>query len=174
MVMLKDKMKEGYRSPAVMKYSWTFIAERFGHFLVQKPEGPNNGLLLIDASRKNPESDIRRAVQKTIKGGGVWKGIDHVIEQPIFVESHTHNLIQLADMIAYVALKHYKGDSNSEGLFETKPKMYRFGGRLEGFGLKEFPWVCRSGSRSAQLRGICFPKPHACGSTLTSVYYLIG
>lgn len=139
-VMCKDKMEERYRSPAVTEYSWMFVTERLEHFLVQKPEGTNNGLLFIDASQKNPESEIRRAVRKAVKNGGIWKDIDHVIEQPIFVESYTHNLIQLADMIAYVILKHYKGDSRFEGLFEMlKSKMYQVDGRLDGFGLKKFP-----------------------------------
>ena len=139
-VMLKDKMKGKYRSPTVTEYSWLFVTERFEHFLVQKPKGTNNGLLFIDASQKNPESDIRRAVRKAINEGGIWKDIDHIIEQPIFVESHTSDLIQLADMIAYVVLKHYKGDSRFEESFEMlKSKMYRVDGELDGFGLKEFP-----------------------------------
>ena len=95
-VMFKDKMKDRYRSPAVTEYSWMFVTERFEHFLAQKPEGTNNGLLFIDASQKNPQEDTRKAVLSAIKDGGLWKGIDHIIEQPIFVESHTYNLIQLA------------------------------------------------------------------------------
>lgn len=139
-VMFKDRMGEMYRSQTVVDYSWMFVAERFEHFLVQKPVETNNGLLFIDASHKNPESDIRRALQKAVKNGSIWQSIDHVIEYPIFVESHVHNLIQLADMIAYVMLKHYKGDSEFEELFELlKSKMYRSGGKLDGFGLKEFP-----------------------------------
>jgi len=139
-VMFKDRMTEIYRSPTVMNYSWMFVVERFEHFLVQKPAETNNGLLFIDASQKIPESDIKRAVRKVVKNGSSWQNIDHVIEYPIFVESHVHNLIQLADMIAYVMLKHYKGDSKFEELFELlKSKMYRAGGKLDGFGLKEFP-----------------------------------
>ena len=139
-IMFKDKMADMYRSQTVMDYSWMFVAERFEHFLVQKPAETNNGLLFIDASQKNPESDIRRALQKAVKNGSNWQSIDHVIEHPIFVESHAHNLIQLADMIAYVMLKHYKGDSEFGELFELlKSRMYRYGGKLDGFGLKEFP-----------------------------------
>lgn len=139
-VMFKDKMKDRYHSPAVTEYSWMFVTERFEHFLTQKPKGTNNGLLFIDASQKNPQEEIRKAVRKAIKDGGLWKGIDHVIEQPIFVESHTYNLIQLADMIAYVILKHYKGDLKFKEFFEMlKSKMYRIDGNLDGFGLKEFP-----------------------------------
>ena len=139
-VMFKDKMKDRYRSPAVTEYSWMFVTERFEHFLAQKPEGTNNGLLFIDTSQKNPQEEIRKAVRKAIKDGGLWKGIDHVIEQPIFVESHMYNLIQLADMIAYVILKHYKGDPKFKEFFEMlKSKMYRVDGNLDGFGLKEFP-----------------------------------
>ena len=43
-------------------------------------------------------------------------------------------------MIAYVILKHYKGDSNFKEFFEMlKSKMYRVDGKLDSFGLKEFP-----------------------------------
>ena len=66
----------------------------------------------------------------------------HVIEQPVFVESHTHNLIQLADMIAYVIHRYYKGDPNFTEFFElSKSKMYRVDGKPDSFGLKEFPWM---------------------------------
>lgn len=139
-VMFKDKMARMYRSQTVIDYSWMFIAERFEHFLVQKPVETNNGLLFIDASQKNPESDIRRALQKAVKNGSIWQSIDHVIEHPIFVESRVNGLVQLADMIAYVMLKHYRGDSEFEEMFELlKLKMYRVNGKLDGFGLKEFP-----------------------------------
>ncbi len=139
-VMFKDRMMEMYRSQTVMDYSWMFVAERFEHFLMQKPAETNNGLLFIDASQKKPESDIRNALRKAVKNDSIWQSIDHVIEHPIFVESHAHNLIQLADMIAYVMLKHYRSDSEFEGLFELlKSKMYRSGSKLDGFGLKEFP-----------------------------------
>ena len=96
---------------------------------------------------------------KAIKDGGLWKGIDCVIEQPIFVESHPNNLIQLADMIAYVIHGYYKGDSNLKEFFEmSKSKMYRVDGKPDSFGLKEFPWMCGSGGRCAQLRRNCLPK----------------
>lgn len=139
-VMFKDRMEEMYRSPTVMNYSWMFVVERFEHFLAQRPAETNNGLLFIDGSQKKPESDIKSALWKAVKHGSSWQSIDHVIEYPIFVESHVHNLVQLADMIAYVVLKHYKSDPEFEELFELlKSKMYRFGGKLDGFGLKEFP-----------------------------------
>lgn len=139
-VMLKDKMVGMYSSPEVVDYSWTFIVERFEHFLVQKPAETNNGLLFIDAIQKIPELEITRAIRKTVKKGSNWHDIDHVIEYPIFVESHAHNLVQLADMIAYVMSKHYNGETKFEKLFERlKSKMYRSAGKLDGFGLKEFP-----------------------------------
>lgn len=138
--MFKDKMVGVYTSPTVTSYSWLFVVERFEHFLAQKPTGTNNGLLLIDASQKIPELEIRRALRNAIKMGGIRHRIDHIIEDPIFVESDTHNLIQLADMVAYVLLKHYKGDSKFEEWFGLlKSKMYRSGDGPDIFGLKEFP-----------------------------------
>ena len=56
------------------------------------------------------------------------------------MESYRWNLIQLADMIAYVVHKHYRKDSRFErGLKPLEPKMYHSGGRLYGFGINEIP-----------------------------------
>ncbi len=48
------------------------------------------------------------------------------------------NLIQMADMIAYVVHRHYKKDLRFEKWFKLLvPKMYHSGNQLYGYGIRE-------------------------------------
>ena len=151
-VIFKDAMKIQYPNLNPMESSWTFIVERFEHFLKSEPDETNNGLVFVDSSQKKPESEIKSVIWRLARYGSVMQRIDHVIEDPIFTKSHLRNLIQLADMVAYVVYKNYKGDPTFKGWFERlKPRMYQPNGRLYGFGIKEFPDKKLAGSRSTQM-----------------------
>ena len=139
-IIFKDRMKEQYTTPKTMEYSWTFIVESFEHFLKQQPEETNNGLIFVDSSQKVPESEIKDVIRRLVRQGSHWQKARHVIEDPIFTKSHLRNLIQLADMIAYITQKYYRYDPKFKAWFERlKPKMYQPGGVLTGFGIKKFP-----------------------------------
>lgn len=141
-VVVKDLMKDLYDAPSPTEYSWTLIMERFEHFLKYKPGGANNGLILMDSSQKDPESEIRDIVSRLVRQGGPMQRADHVLEDMIFVQSHLRNPIQLADMAAYVVHKYYKGDPMFKDLFEKiMLKMYRPMGMSEGYGIKVFPKI---------------------------------
>ena len=139
-IVLKDKLNKKYTTPKAMEYSWTILVERFEHLLRNESEETNNGLLFVDSDQKIPEQEIKDLIWKLVRRGSAMQRVDHVIEDPIFTKSHLRNLIQLADMIAYVIHKHYRGDAQFENWFEgLKHKMYQPGGDLNSFGLKEFP-----------------------------------
>ena len=139
-VISKDEMKARYTVPKPMEYSWMFIMECFEDFLKLQPERTNNGLVFVDSSQKVPESETRDIIQSLVRKGSPQQQIDHVIEDPIFVKSHLRNMIQLADMIAYVVYRHHKGDPRFREWFEMlKPKMHTHDGKLDGFGFKKFP-----------------------------------
>ena len=140
-IIFKDLLKDKDLSLTLMEYSWTFITERFEHFLKQQPADSNNGLIFIDSSQKIPESEIKSVLYSLVREGSMWQNIDHVIEEPIFTRSHLRNLIQLADMIAYVIYRHYyKKDVKFKEWFESLvAKMYQPYGSIHGYGIKEFP-----------------------------------
>lgn len=139
-IVLKDKLNSQYITPKAKEYSWTILVERFEGYLRNQPEETNNGLLFVDSDQKIPEKEIKDIVWKLVRRGSIWQSVDHVIEDPIFTKSHLRNLIQLADMIAYVIHKHYKEDHDFEKWFESLiPKMYQPEGKLNTYGLKEFP-----------------------------------
>ena len=138
-IIFKDRLKRRYSSE-VMKQSWTLLVGGFERFLKQKPIQTNNGLLFMDSSQKAPDAEIMNVVRRLVGGSSKRRDIHHTIENPIFVESHMWNLIQLADMIAYVIHRHYNEDPRFKKWFELlEPKMYHSGGKLYGFGIKELP-----------------------------------
>ena len=139
-IIFKDKMKDRYSTPQPMKYSWTLLVERFEHFLKQQQSETNNGLLFVDSSQKVPESEIKNIILKLVRDGSAQQQVEHVIEDPVFTQSHLRNLIQLADMIAYVIHRYFRHDPKFKDWFEgLKPKMYQPSGRLHGFGIKKLP-----------------------------------
>ena len=139
-VIIKDQLKVRYTTPKTMEYSWTFLIERYEHFLFDKPSETNNGLVFIDSSTKTPESEIKDLIYKLVRRGSTWQYIEHVIEDPIFLKSDRRNLIQLADMVAYCVNRHEKNDPNFGNWFnDLKTKMYQPNGELSKYGLKEFP-----------------------------------
>ncbi len=139
-LMFKDRAKAKYANPRILERAWALMVKRFEHFLKQQPPETNNGLLFIDSSQKVPESEIKNIIKRMVRNDRTRPRIDHVIEDSIFVESHLRNLIQLADMIAYIIYKCRKGDPQFKGWFERlHSKMYRPGGKRNDSGIKEFP-----------------------------------
>jgi len=139
-IILKDKLNQKYVTPKAMEYSWTLLVERFEHLLRNEPEETNNGLLFVDSDQKIPEKEIKDLIWRLVRKGSSMQRVDHVIEDPIFTKSHLRNLIQLADMMAYVIHRSYRGDIKFKDWFDgLKHKMYQPNGELNKFGLKEFP-----------------------------------
>ncbi|MCE2498862.1 MAG: DUF3800 domain-containing protein [Nitrosopumilaceae archaeon] len=154
-IVFKDRL--GRRlSSAVMKSSWRRLTGRFEYFLRQRPNRADDGLFFIDSSQKTPQTEIENAILGEVRRRGNRLGSRHVIENPIFVESDRWNLIQLADMVAYVVHRHCRKDARFERWFKLlEPKMYHSGGRIRGFGINEIP---DSLGREA--------GPHSCGKLL--------
>lgn len=138
-IIFKD-MLEQRRSSAVMKSSWQRLTARFEDFLRHKMLYSDDGLLFVDSSQKVPETEIKEAVLAEIRRKNSQLGSHRVIENPIFVESHRWNLIQLADMIAYITHRAYKKDPRFKRWFQLlQPKMYHSDDNIRGFGINEIP-----------------------------------
>ena len=57
-----------------------------------------------------------------------------------FVDSAGEQLVQAADMAAYIIHKHSRGDGLFGGLFDALvPCMWRQDGIIEGHGIKHYP-----------------------------------
>ena len=138
-IIFKNKLEQR-GSHAVLKYSWQRLTVRFEDFLEQNQIGTDYGLFIIDSMENNLETRIKDTILTGARSGRSRLGNHHVIENPIFVDSFRWNLIQLADMVAYVVHKYYNKDPMFEGWFKSlDSKMYRSGGQLYGFGINEIP-----------------------------------
>lgn len=137
-VVDKDRMADLYGAPDPTEYSWTLVMERFEHFLKSRP-GEDRGRIIMDSSREGSESEIRGTVSRLARRGSRSQRIEHVMEDVTFVQSHRQNMIQLADMAAYVVHRSYADPSFRELFERMRPGMYQPAGSPEGYGVKEFP-----------------------------------
>ena len=136
----KEKMKIRYAIPKTMEYAWTFLIERYDHFLNSQPAITNNGLVFMDSDQNNIESQIKTILSRLVRRGSYWQAIEHVIEDPIFTKSHLRTLIQLSDVIAYFIHRHLTGHADFEKWFNSiSKKMYQPEGDIYKYGLKLFP-----------------------------------
>lgn len=139
-VLDKEAMKNKYVNPKVMDYAWTFLIERYDHFLNTQSSVTNNGLVFMDSDQINIETQIKTILSRLVRRGSYWQAIEHVIEDPIFTKSHLRNLIQLSDVVAYFIHRHRKEHIDFKNWFDSiSKKMYQPDDDLYKFGLKIFP-----------------------------------
>ena len=104
------------------------------------PEETNRGMIFMDSSDKASESEINCTIKRTIRNGTPRQQIERIMQEPVFVRSDEHLTVQLADMVAYIVNRRYKGDSGFDGWFDTiTTKAYCHLGRVRDYGIKEFP-----------------------------------
>ena len=151
-IVFKDYIPSRRSASKLTENIWTFVAERSEHFLKRMPEETNRGMLFMDSSDEISESEISNTIKRTIRNGTPRRQIEHIMRETVFVRSDEHLTVQLADMVAYIVNRRYKGDSRFDGWFETiMAKAYAPSGRVRNYGIKEFPSL-GSGDGSAQMR----------------------
>ncbi len=135
----KDRINRYYNNWNVLVAAWSFMVERFDMFL-----NCNNqkGMLIIDKNMKKPDKEIYDLIQCLRKNGTNYHQVQHIIEQPLFINSLESIGLQLADSIAYCVYKKFSG-SNFEDFHDRCiwPK-YRgdiYSNEHNGYGLKIFP-----------------------------------
>jgi hypothetical protein len=72
------------------------------------------GLLLFDSISKKRDGEIWNLVSDLLKEGSGYEKNEHLIDGPIFSESHIRSPLQIADCIAYVVNHNYKTNKNKE------------------------------------------------------------
>ncbi len=121
-VVFKDRIRSRCLASKPTENAWTFVAERFDHFLKRMPEETNRGMIFTDSSDKTSESEISNTIKRIIRNGTPRRQIEHIMQGPAFVRSDEHLTVQLADMAAYIANRHYKGDSRFDGWLDDHGK----------------------------------------------------
>jgi hypothetical protein len=88
------------------------LASRFDYFLRRSYNQGNNqrGLIIFDKSTY--ESTIQRLAIDFSDMGHTWGKVKTLAEVPLFLDSKTSRLIQLADLVAYAIFRHYEHNDN--------------------------------------------------------------
>lgn len=137
-VVWKNRLRGGPDGPRIRAISWGLLAERFEAYLCSRG-GDNLGLIISDASNGSNEEGVRIALRAAVAGiGRRKKSARLVMEDVIFKDSRREQLIQGADMSAYVLQKRCHGDPSFSGWFaRLEACMWRQSG--DACGLKEHP-----------------------------------
>lgn len=104
------------------------VVSRFEQYLQRgKPE---YGLIIHDNNHTVAERHTQ-LMKNYQRSGTFWTGIEYVIEDPMFVDSHLNSTVQLADVCAY-ALRRYLENSEEELFDLVFQRADRLGDRTVG------------------------------------------
>lgn len=107
------------------------LASRFDKYLLRlfRRNNPQRGLIVFDKSTR--ETSIQSLATEFKRTGHQWGRLRNQAEVPVFVDSKASRLVQLADLIAYAALRKFeRGDSS---LFDiVEPYLDSEGGIVHG------------------------------------------
>ena len=169
-IIIKDEfIKTDFED--VHKWAFTLLVERLRRFMEKNhPELDEYILLVIDTV--NPVFDViqREHLKEFITFGTGHGWIEYptqVIETPFIVDSHVHNVIQLADAIRYLIRCHVFSslNRNPEAFFnrysdnfikKINHLFYRSkSNRLNNVGVKIFPHTFNVGKKFWNTHSIC-------------------
>lgn len=139
-VIWKNLLPAGQGSQRIRALSCRLLVERFEAYLEAKG-GENLGMVVSDASTRTAEAEIKEAFRDTTARIGLHKrrrGL--VLKYVVFDDSRNEPLIQGADAAAYILQKHCYRDPSFAGWFDAlRQSMWRQGGNVHGFGIKNYP-----------------------------------
>lgn len=93
------------------------IADRFNKYLERISPSPGKELGLIVLDKSTHEASLQHLARKIRAEGSRWGGyMKAICEVPMFVDSHSSRIIQLADHIAYAVFRYY--DQNDRTYFK--------------------------------------------------------
>ena len=139
-VVWKNRLQGGLDGPHIRTLAWRLLGERFEAHLGDRG-GTDRGIVFSDASNSGNEAGIREALRAVNVGIGRRERYrNRVMEDVVFKDSRREPLIQGADIAAYILQKNCHGDPSFVGwLGRLEACMWRRGGSVHGFGIKNYP-----------------------------------
>jgi Protein of unknown function (DUF3800) len=137
----KVKFVKRYSIDYLFEDAWTFLVERFEQFINDNGQGSNEGMMIVDKSSKIPENEICKIVRRLRRIGTNFCEINHLVEEPMFIDSSIREGIQMADAAAYCTIKHLTNYVKFSSYWDILASKIRRGptGQIEGYGFKVFP-----------------------------------
>ena len=123
----------------IFNAAWTFLVERFDHFLSEK--GVNEyGSMIIDESENFMESTTITVLKRLFLHKTKYCGFKRVNEGFSIFPSYSHYGLQLADISSYCPLKALNVCDKFRPYWQIiKGKIRNKNGNILGYGFKVFP-----------------------------------
>ena len=128
-----NKENNDTADPVVLAFEQ--ISSRFDQYLMRqfrKKDKHQRGLMICD--KATSEETLQSATHTFIEKGHSWGSHHNFAEVPLFLDSKTSRMIQLADLIAYGVFQKYE-HGNDEFFKDIEPRFDRNLGNV--YGLKE-------------------------------------
>ena len=109
--------KQHFSGQDIAEVAFTQICSRFDQFLMRLYRSKNDkqrGLIILDKS--NTEARIQTLARDFKYTGHQYGVTRNYVEVPVFLDSKASRLIQLADLVAYAAFRHF--EHNDSQYFE--------------------------------------------------------
>lgn len=149
-VIDKESYWSQYPSQNPYHIAYIFLLERFQKFLKQ-----NNslGISIIDPREGQTEkhfmgnelSGLHEKMRH--QDGSIWKKCPNVIEKLLFSQSDQTIGIQISDLYCYPIYHMFEYNKKTGNYWRfdelSLPKLYKFNGKIDGFGLKFFPDITK-------------------------------
>lgn len=127
-------------SVSFLKHAFEQVVSRFDMFLRRENRQtggpPQSGLLIMDREAER-ESEMRTMLNSFRDEGHRWGYVEHVIDAPMFIESHECSGVQLADICGYAVRRHVKvrattSERDSQDFLRIQHRIDREGPQLHG------------------------------------------
>jgi len=116
-VYVAIKKRNLLKSIDIRYWAYKFLFERLCYQLKDMNNGKDKieyGLLLFDSISKKRDHEIWNLVSDLLKEGSGYEKNEHLIDGPIFSESHIRSPLQIADCVAYVVNHNHKINQNKD------------------------------------------------------------
>lgn len=140
-IIRKELFKNEYPTWDIFNTTLIYLVERYDKYIECSDKTDEGGIIKIDKSTSKQQKVAFDTVNGLRKRGSIWQDINHIIKDPIFVNSAGVEGIQIADAIAYCTFKHKTGTEKFNPYWNKIYNKFRKGeqNKVNGFGIKEFP-----------------------------------
>ena len=118
---------------SLFEHAFTELVQRFEYFLRNRGHAVSRTLsgILIQDNNETVASKLTETMRRFHREGTKWTQIDHIIETPLFVDSHLTSMVQMADICGYAIRRHF--ENGEDDLFDRIYSRFdRTRGRLVG------------------------------------------
>lgn len=92
------------------EYAFTEVVQRFEYFLKNRGNSISSLLsgILIQDNNETVAKRLTAMMRRFHKHGTRWTTIDHIVETPLFVDSHLTSMVQMADVCGYATRRFFE------------------------------------------------------------------